>query len=184
MHTHNILAARGARPCLLMSRRCRVQVAQDTGDRRQATGEKCACACPAFSLGLVWAFWLVWPFGFGPGFALWFGWHAARGRAVQGRLAGGGARASGGTGGTGWRSETVGRRRDSGQARGGASAHAKNVSSARRDRGVRVASRKRRGRLARASALQARRGEEADGAWNGARDVEFGSARTVQEADV
>ena len=38
--------------------------------------------------------------------------------------------------------------------------------------------------LAGAGALEARRGEETHGAWNGARDVEFGSARTVQEADV
>jgi hypothetical protein len=35
-----------------------------------------------------------------------------------------------------------------------------------------------------AGALEARRGGKARGAWNGARDVEFGSARTIEEADV
>jgi hypothetical protein len=32
--------------------------------------------------------------------------------------------------------------------------------------------------------LEARGGEEAHGAWDGARDAEFGSARTLEEADV
>ena len=32
--------------------------------------------------------------------------------------------------------------------------------------------------------LEARRGDEAHGAWDGARDAEFGSARTLEEADV
>jgi hypothetical protein len=48
---------------------------------------------------------------------------------------------------------------------------------------VQEAVRKTRSRAG-AGALQARRGEEAHGAWNSAHDVEFGSARTVQEADV
>ena len=58
-------------------------------------------------------------------------------------------------------------------------------SYARRDRGARVASRKRaRDARVQAQAHYESEGEEAHGAWNSARDVEFGSARTVQEADV
>ncbi len=72
-------------------------------------------------------------------------------------------------------------RRDSGQAQGRASAHAEHAKHATRDRVVRVAGTQ-RGRDARqAGALQARRGEETHGAWNGARDVGFASARTVEE---
>jgi hypothetical protein len=71
-----------------------------------------------------------------------------------------------------------------GQARG-TSAHANNAEYARRER--ESASRRSAQdtlRIRRTRALEARRGDEAHGARDGARDAEFGLARTLQEADV